>query len=98
MPLVLRAGIKNGDRTFEFRGTVSVFDSGSAEFTIGGSVNAAMLNLTKCLADCGVRDGMHEVADAVAFLASERAFTVFRGAIVDSRYLARGAKAGLCNR
>ncbi len=32
--------------------------TGSAEFTIGGSVNAAMLNLTKCLADRGVRDGV----------------------------------------
>lgn len=30
--------------------------TGSAEFTIGGSVNAAMLNLTKSLADCGVHD------------------------------------------
>src|SRR5436309_1223073 len=32
--------------------------TGSAEFTIGGSVNAALLNLTKCLADRGVRDGV----------------------------------------
>lgn len=32
--------------------------TGSAEFTIGGAVNAAMLNLTKCLADRGVRDGV----------------------------------------
>jgi NAD(P)-dependent dehydrogenase (short-subunit alcohol dehydrogenase family) len=32
--------------------------TGSAEFTIGGSVNAAMLNLTKCLADRGIRDGV----------------------------------------
>jgi 3-oxoacyl-[acyl-carrier protein] reductase len=30
----------------------------SAEFTIGGSVNAAMLNLTKALADRGVQDGV----------------------------------------
>jgi 3-oxoacyl-[acyl-carrier protein] reductase len=30
--------------------------TGSDEFTIGGSVNAAMLNLTKSLADRGVRD------------------------------------------
>src|SRR5207248_7984193 len=27
--------------------------TGSAEFTVGGSVNAALLNLTKCLADRG---------------------------------------------
>ena len=32
--------------------------TGTAEFTIGGAVNAAMLNLTKCLADRGVRDGV----------------------------------------
>ena len=32
--------------------------NGHAEFTIGGSVNAAVLNLTKCLADRGVRDGV----------------------------------------
>jgi 3-oxoacyl-[acyl-carrier protein] reductase len=30
----------------------------SAEFTIGGTVNAAMLNLTKALADRGVQDGV----------------------------------------
>jgi 3-oxoacyl-[acyl-carrier protein] reductase len=30
----------------------------SAEFTIGGAVNAALLNLTKALADRGVRDGV----------------------------------------
>src|SRR4051812_49678516 len=28
------------------------------EFTIGGSVNAALLNLTKCLADRGVAEGV----------------------------------------
>jgi NAD(P)-dependent dehydrogenase (short-subunit alcohol dehydrogenase family) len=32
--------------------------TGSAEFTIGGAVNAALLNLTKALADRGVRDGV----------------------------------------
>src|SRR5436309_10709061 len=32
--------------------------TGAAEFTIGGSVNAALLNLTKCLADRGIRDGI----------------------------------------
>jgi NAD(P)-dependent dehydrogenase (short-subunit alcohol dehydrogenase family) len=32
--------------------------TGSAEFTIGGSVNAALLNLTKSLADRGVTDGI----------------------------------------
>ena len=32
--------------------------TGSAEFTIGGSVNAALLNLTKSLADRGIEDGV----------------------------------------
>lgn len=32
--------------------------TGSAEFTVGGSVNAALLNLTKALADRGVKDGV----------------------------------------
>ena len=32
--------------------------SGSAEFTIGGTVNAALMNLTKALADRGVKDGV----------------------------------------
>jgi NAD(P)-dependent dehydrogenase (short-subunit alcohol dehydrogenase family) len=32
--------------------------TGNAEFTIGGSVNSAMLNLTKALADRGVKDGV----------------------------------------
>ncbi|MGH8079569.1 MAG: SDR family oxidoreductase, partial [Lysobacter sp.] len=32
--------------------------TGNAEFAIGGSVNAALLNLTKALADRGVRDGV----------------------------------------
>jgi NAD(P)-dependent dehydrogenase (short-subunit alcohol dehydrogenase family) len=32
--------------------------TGSAEFTIGGSVNAALLNLTKALADRGVSEGV----------------------------------------
>ena len=32
--------------------------TGSAEFTIGGAVNASMLNLTKSLADRGINDGV----------------------------------------
>lgn len=105
--------------------------TGDAEFTIGGAVNAAMLNLTKCLAVRGIRDGVRvnainpgsiltdrlaarikrladseaiseeeatrrmlqrqgiarfgqvdEVADAVAFLASDRAAYI-QGAVLD---------------
>src|SRR5499427_5440562 len=32
--------------------------TGSAEFTIGGAVNASVLNLTKCLADRGLKEGV----------------------------------------
>lgn len=32
--------------------------AGSAEFTIGGSVNAALLNFTKAMADIGINDGV----------------------------------------
>lgn len=32
--------------------------SGSAEFTIGGSVNVALLNFTKAMADIGIKDGV----------------------------------------
>src|SRR6202012_4374002 len=32
--------------------------AGSAEFTIGGSVNVAILNFTKAMADIGVNDGV----------------------------------------
>jgi 3-oxoacyl-[acyl-carrier protein] reductase len=46
--------------------------TGSAEFTIGGSVNAALLNLTKCLADRGVRDGVRVNAINPGSIATER--------------------------
>jgi len=46
--------------------------TGSAEFTIGGAVNAAVLNLTKALADRGVRDGVRVNAINPGSIASER--------------------------
>lgn len=46
--------------------------SGSAEFTIGGSVNAAMLNLTKALADRGVTDGVRVNAINPGSIATDR--------------------------
>ena len=45
---------------------------GSAEFTIGGSVNAALMNLTKALADRGVRDGVRVNAVNPGSIATER--------------------------
>jgi 3-oxoacyl-[acyl-carrier protein] reductase len=44
----------------------------SAEFTIGGSVNAALMYLTKALADRGVKDGMRVNAINPGSIATER--------------------------
>jgi NAD(P)-dependent dehydrogenase (short-subunit alcohol dehydrogenase family) len=46
--------------------------TGNADFTIGGSVNAALLNLTKALADRGVRDGVRVNAVNPSSIATER--------------------------
>ena len=46
--------------------------SGSAEFTIGGTVNAALMNLTKALADRGVKDGVRVNAVNPGSIATER--------------------------
>ena len=52
--------------------------TGSAEFTIGGSVNAALLNLTKALADRGVADGVRVNAINPGSIATERLQTRIR--------------------
>lgn len=52
--------------------------TGSAEFAIGGSVNAALLNLTKALADRGVRDGVRVNAINPGSIATERLQTRIR--------------------
>lgn len=46
--------------------------TGSAEFTVGGSVNAALLNLTKALADRGVHDGVRVNAINPGAITTER--------------------------
>ena len=46
--------------------------TGNAEFAIGGSVNAALLNLTKALADRGVGDGVRVNAVNPSAIATER--------------------------
>lgn len=43
-----------------------------AEFTIGGSVNAALLSFTKALADVGVRDGVQVNAINPGFVRTDR--------------------------
>jgi NAD(P)-dependent dehydrogenase (short-subunit alcohol dehydrogenase family) len=46
--------------------------TGSAEFTIGGTVNAALINLTKALADRGVKDGVRVNAINPGSIATDR--------------------------
>jgi len=52
--------------------------TGSAEFSIGGSVNAALLNLTKSLADRGVKEGVRVNAINPGSIATERLQTRIR--------------------
>jgi NAD(P)-dependent dehydrogenase (short-subunit alcohol dehydrogenase family) len=46
--------------------------TGSADFTIGGPVNAALLNLTKCLADRGMKDGVRVNALNPGYIQTDR--------------------------
>jgi 3-oxoacyl-[acyl-carrier protein] reductase len=46
--------------------------TGSAEFTIGGAVNAALINFTKALADRGIQDGVRVNAINPGSIATER--------------------------
>lgn len=46
--------------------------TGSADFSIGGSVNAALLNLTKALADRGNKDGVRVNAINPGWIATDR--------------------------
>jgi NAD(P)-dependent dehydrogenase (short-subunit alcohol dehydrogenase family) len=46
--------------------------TGSADFAIGGSVNAALMNLTKVLADRGIKDGVRVNAINPGSIVTER--------------------------
>jgi NAD(P)-dependent dehydrogenase (short-subunit alcohol dehydrogenase family) len=46
--------------------------TGSAEFTIGGSVNVALLNFTKAMADIGIKDGVRVNAINPGLVETER--------------------------
>jgi NAD(P)-dependent dehydrogenase (short-subunit alcohol dehydrogenase family) len=46
--------------------------SGSAEFTIGGAVNVAILNFTKAMADIGIKDGVRVNAINPGLIETER--------------------------
>ncbi len=52
--------------------------TGQAEFAIGGAVNAALLNLTKVLADRGVKDGVRVNAINPGGIATDRLQTRLR--------------------
>jgi len=52
--------------------------TGSAEFAIGGSVNAAAMNLTKVLADRGITDGVRVNAINPGAIATERLWVRIR--------------------
>jgi 3-oxoacyl-[acyl-carrier protein] reductase len=52
--------------------------TGSAEFAIGGAVNAALMNLTKVLADRGIQDGVRVNAINPGSIATERLQTRIR--------------------
>jgi 3-oxoacyl-[acyl-carrier protein] reductase len=73
--------------------------TGSAEFAIGGAVNAALLNLTKALADRGVRDGVRVNAVNPGSIATERLqtriATLAEGRGIDSATAAAEMARGL---
>ena len=52
--------------------------TGSAEFAIGGAVNAALMNLTKALADRGIKDGVRVNAINPGSIATDRLQTRIR--------------------
>src|SRR5271169_121525 len=75
--------------------------TGDAEFAIGGSVNAALLNLTKVLADRGTRDGVRVNAVNPGSIVTERlqirikAFASEHGFNIDRAALSMAQKLGV---
>jgi len=75
--------------------------TGSAEFAIGGTVNAALLNFTKVLADRGIKDGVRVNAINPGAIATERLKTRIRayekenGIPFDEAALQMAAKLGI---
>lgn len=66
----------------------------SADFTIGGSVNAALMNLTKALADCGVTDGVRVNAVNPGSIRTDR-LTARIAALARERGLDEAVAAGV---
>jgi len=59
--------------------------TGSAEFAIGGTVNAALMNLTKVLADRGIKDGVRVNAINPGSIATERLQTRIKTFAAENR-------------
>jgi 3-oxoacyl-[acyl-carrier protein] reductase len=59
--------------------------TGQAEFAIGGAVNAALLNLTKVLADRGVKDGVRVNAINPGGIATDRLQTRLKAFAAERR-------------
>lgn len=64
-----------------------------AEFTIGGSVNAALLTFTKALADVGVRDGVQVNAINPGFIRTDRFQARLKQRIVETGEAVEQAEA-----
>ena len=71
--------------------------TGNAEFTIGGSVNAALLNLTKALADRGVREGVRVNAVNPSSIATERTRKRIEALAADKKITVDQASAELAH-
>lgn len=71
--------------------------TGNAEFTIGGSVNAALLNFTKALADRGIRDGVRVNAVNPSSIATERTRKRIEALAVERGITAEQAAAELAH-
>jgi NAD(P)-dependent dehydrogenase (short-subunit alcohol dehydrogenase family) len=68
--------------------------TGGAEFAIGGAVNAAALNLTKVLADRGIKDGVRVNAINPGAIATDR-LNIRIKALSDDRSISLEDAAGL---
>lgn len=69
--------------------------TGSAEFAIGGSVNAALMNLTKVLADRGLKDGVRVNAINPGSIATDRLQTRIKTYMVEHHLTEEEARTQL---
>ncbi len=71
--------------------------TGSAEFAIGGSVNAALMNLTKVLADRGIKEGVRVNAINPGSIATERLQTRIAAFASENKVTQEEAKIQMAN-